>query len=144
MTKVDWLAASTSLGVGSATLVFSLVYRLQYLLANEKQGPVPEEMSQSLLTKKKQVKMCLRNGTTLSSWALTRRNTFYFIKPEKGPKKFKNQLCPPLFMPRTVNFCQNVWNLSGDTVPLSPPLSFLLDRFWTLHAHRTKILLNNF
>ncbi len=37
---------------------FSLVldYRLQNLPANGKQGPVPEEMSQTLLTNKKQVK----------------------------------------------------------------------------------------
>jgi hypothetical protein len=65
MTKIDWLAASTLLGVGSATLVISLVYHLQYLPANEKQGPVLEEMSQALLTNKKQVKMCLRNATNI-------------------------------------------------------------------------------
>ncbi len=34
-----------------------------------------------------------------------------------APKKFKNQL-RPLDRPGSVNFCQNFWNLSHETVPL--------------------------
>ncbi len=34
-----------------------------------------------------------------------------------APKKFKNQL-RPLDRPGSVNFCQNFWNLSRETVPL--------------------------
>jgi hypothetical protein len=48
--------------VGSATLVILLLaYRLQNLPANGKQEPVFEEMSQTMLTNKKQGKMRLRD-----------------------------------------------------------------------------------
>ncbi len=53
MIKVDWLAAGGS-------LIESAVFLVSYLavgvnpLANGKQGPVPEEMFQTLLTNKKQ------------------------------------------------------------------------------------------
>jgi hypothetical protein len=60
MIKVDWLAAGASLRVSALPFIskfsLTLAYRLQSLLANGKQGPVPEEMYQLLLTNKKQGK----------------------------------------------------------------------------------------
>jgi hypothetical protein len=59
MTEVDWLDANSSLGVDGPVLViflFSLAYYLENPSANGKRegGPVPEEISRTLLTKKKQ------------------------------------------------------------------------------------------
>ncbi len=45
--------------------------------------------------------------------------TFLNYKIIGAPKKFKNQL-RPLDRPGSVNFCQNFWNLSHETVPLRP------------------------
>jgi hypothetical protein len=45
-------------------LVISLAYRLQNSPANGKQGPVPEDMSQTLLTNK-QGKMRLPDATNI-------------------------------------------------------------------------------
>ncbi len=61
MKKVDWLAAGASSRVSGVLSIISkfslpLAYRLQNPLANGKRGLVPEEMSQSLLTNKKQGK----------------------------------------------------------------------------------------
>ncbi len=44
--------------------------------------------------------------------------TFCVLKSLEPPKKFKNQP-RPLVRPSSVNFCQNFWNLSHETVPLS-------------------------
>jgi hypothetical protein len=55
--KVDWLAAGAFLRVGDVLLVsfhLSLAYRLQNLPPNWKQKPVPEKISETLLTNKKQ------------------------------------------------------------------------------------------
>jgi hypothetical protein len=55
--QVDWLAACIALRVhGWRCSHFSpaLTYNLHSPLANGKQGPIPEEMSPSLLTNKKQ------------------------------------------------------------------------------------------
>jgi hypothetical protein len=54
--KVDWLAACIALRVVSAVLVFStrVGVNLHNPRANGKQGPIPEEISQTLLTNKKQ------------------------------------------------------------------------------------------
>ncbi len=70
MTKVDWLAAGASLGVSGLLLVrfpchWRTRYRPQNLLANGKQGPVPEERCQTLLTNKKQGKMRPRDATNI-------------------------------------------------------------------------------
>ncbi len=42
----------------------------------------------------------------------------------EAPKKFKNQP-HPLVRPSSVNFCQNFWNLSHETVPLMKKASNL-------------------
>jgi hypothetical protein len=47
-----------------SSLVISLAYRLQNSPANGKQGPVPEDMSQTLLTNK-QGKMRLPDATNI-------------------------------------------------------------------------------
>jgi hypothetical protein len=57
MTKVDWLAASA--------IGLLLAYSLQNLSANGKQGPVPEEIFQPLLTNKKRAKTRLRDATNI-------------------------------------------------------------------------------
>ncbi len=44
--------------------------------------------------------------------------TFCVLKIIGAPKKFKNQP-RPLVRPSSVNFCQNFWNLSYETVPLN-------------------------
>jgi hypothetical protein len=69
-----------------------LLHQLQNLTANGKQGPVSEEMSQTMLTNKKQGKMRLRTPLTLSSQprrALTGRNTFILILNQRSPCKFQ-------------------------------------------------------
>jgi hypothetical protein len=56
-----------------------LAYRLIKHTANEKQGPVPEEISQTLLTNKKQGKTTKYTQLTLlsqPSFAFTGRNMF--------------------------------------------------------------------
>ncbi len=55
MIKVDWLAAGGLLRESAVFLVSYLAVGVNPL-ANEKQGPVPEEMFQTLLTSKKQGK----------------------------------------------------------------------------------------
>ncbi len=54
--KVDWLAACIALRVVVAVLVVflhaALAYNLHHSQANGKHGLIPEEMSQTLLTKK--------------------------------------------------------------------------------------------
>jgi hypothetical protein len=54
--KVDWLAACIALRVVGAKFVIFLWYwhTICSFPANEKQGPTPDEMSQSLLTNMKQ------------------------------------------------------------------------------------------
>jgi hypothetical protein len=63
-----------------------LEYRLQNLPVNGEQGPVPEEMSQTLLTNKKQGKIRPRDTTNiikLSQLSINLKKYFYFdIKPE--------------------------------------------------------------
>ncbi len=56
MIKVDWLAACIALRVVGAVYVFSpgVGVNLHNLPANGKQGLIPEEMSQTVLTNKKQ------------------------------------------------------------------------------------------
>ncbi len=53
-----------------------------------------------------------------------------------APKKFKNQL-RPLDRPGSVNFCQNFWNLSHETVPLN--LSSKIKINWPLHNVHPKV-----
>jgi hypothetical protein len=64
-----------------------LVYRLQILPANGKQGLVPEEMSQPLITNKKQEKLCLRDATNIIKpieLSINLNKFFYFnIKSEE-------------------------------------------------------------
>ncbi len=55
--KVHWLASCIALGVvGAVFAIFppTLAFNLHSPPANGKQGPIPEEMSQTLLTIKKQ------------------------------------------------------------------------------------------
>jgi hypothetical protein len=76
----------------------------------------------SVLTNKKQGKMGLRDTTNIikpTYLGISRKKCFYFkIKPEKPLKISKNQP-RPFFMPRSVNFFQNIWNLFGDPIPLT-------------------------
>jgi hypothetical protein len=52
--KVGWIAACIAQTVIGAVLVIFLQRCLNSPRANGKQGPIPEEMSQTLLTNKKQ------------------------------------------------------------------------------------------
>ncbi len=81
-----------------------------------KKWPNPSEV----LTNKKQRKMRLRDANNIIKpiWALTRRNAFYFnIKPEEPPKNSKTSHVFYLGLNLPV-FFQNIWNLSGDPVPV--------------------------
>ncbi len=62
--KVDWLAACIALRViGTVFVTLALAYNLHSSPANGKQGPIPEEMYQTLLTNKKQGNLKkLQNG----------------------------------------------------------------------------------
>jgi hypothetical protein len=66
--------------------------------------------------------MRLRDTTNIikpTYLAISRKKCFYFkIKPENPLKISKNQP-RPLFMPRSVNLFQNIWNLFGDPIPLT-------------------------
>ncbi len=101
MTKVDWLASSASLKVGSAkSLTFFAPTAKSF--SHRKQGTVPEEMSQTMLTNKKQGKMRLRDATNII------KSTKLSINRKKyASTNFKSQP-RPLFRPRSVNFCQNI------------------------------------
>jgi hypothetical protein len=66
------------------------VYRLQSPPANEKQEPVPEEMSQTLLTNTKQEKTTKYTPLTLPSqpsFVFTGRNKFISMENQKSPLK---------------------------------------------------------
>jgi hypothetical protein len=57
--KVNWFDACIALRIVSAVFVVFLrrwrkIYRILQALANGQQGPIPEEMFQTLLTNKKQ------------------------------------------------------------------------------------------
>ncbi len=54
LVKVDWLAACIALRVVGALLVVFLRHWRKICTILGKQGPVPEEMSQTLLTNKRQ------------------------------------------------------------------------------------------
>jgi hypothetical protein len=85
MIKVDWIAASASLKVGDAVLVIflSLTDSLQNPPANEKQGPLPEEISQILLTSKKKGNTPL-TLLTKSSFTFTGRNMFISLENRRS------------------------------------------------------------
>jgi hypothetical protein len=81
---------------------------------------VSEEMSQTLLTKKKLGKINKYKPQTLSShpsFALNRRNMFILLENKRSPKLFENHL-NPCMCPGSNHTCQQKPNPSGDPVSL--------------------------
>ncbi len=94
----------------------------------------------------KQGKMRLRDTTNIikpTYLAISRKKCFYFkIKPEKPLKLSKNQP-RPLFMPRSVNFFQNIWNLFGDPIPFTNLVKANVGKnlVWFIHIILHNVLL---
>jgi hypothetical protein len=67
--------------------------------ANGKQGPIPEEMSQTVLTKKRGNLDYIHASKTLFSQrklAYAARNTLFALEIIGAPKKFKKMAPPPI------------------------------------------------
>jgi hypothetical protein len=83
--KVEWRDACTALSVVGAVLVFSsgVGAKFHKLPANGKQGPIPEEIYQTLLNNKKKGNLVKYTPLTLLSQhklPLTARNTLFALK----------------------------------------------------------------
>jgi hypothetical protein len=87
--------------------------------ANGKQGPIPEEIHQTLLTNKKQVRTV--HAANIIKPTQTRINrkkyTFSVIKSLGHQKKFETGCIPSLGLERTMNVHKSQ-NQSRETVPL--------------------------
>ncbi len=90
--KVDWLAACIAIRVVGAVLVFSSG------VGNGKQGPISEEMSQTLLTNKRQGKLEYVQGNNIIKPTQTRinheKNTVCGIKSFEQLKNLKKGPVP--------------------------------------------------
>jgi hypothetical protein len=122
--KVAWLALGIALRVDGTVLV---VYLWRWrkictiLKPIRKQGPIPEEMSQTPLTTANIIKP-----------TQTRINleecTFCIIKSLEHQKNVKNWL-RPLFRPRTDHVCHQKLNPSRETVLLTGPHPTIKKRY---------------
>ncbi len=96
---------------------------------NGKKGPIPEEMSQTLLTNKKQGNWDMPQTLLIQQkLALTARNTLYALYNHWSSLKTK-KIASPLCRPRNKNTCHQKPNPSHETIPLKNMFSVYICTF---------------